>query len=488
MLPSAEQINRFLTSLSVATKRVRPVNVPTHIFLEVTNRCNLSCVMCGRTHDRRYKNQDFVGDMPLQIVRRLDRLYNRSSFVVATGLGEPFLNPEFVSILEYLKKKNATVSLTSNGTCLEEDQARALVDAAVDRIVLSIDSPDRDTFKQIRIGADLDQILENVERLAEIREESGRRLPYMILEFVAMAKNFHQLPALADLARRLRFDEVIVQNLFKHFAPGYNSFYQQNRLSALETEDVLSYWNEFQQRLDRYDIALYSPFQNGGIDQYLSKSGPSEREKTSSSSGFLGYIDQPKPFEHIQDTCRVTGWALGKRGFPRTEISIESSTDALCIPLSPTMVRTDVLPSLPSTYPQESLCGFDQTVDISGVEPGVYTLCLRVRERNEDPARVLARQQLFVSGEDELEMYCSQPWSTIYVAWDGKVRTCCFNEYVLGDLNRNSFPTIWRGKTYRTLRKRVIAGNALDECADCLAGKSTPNYVPDLRDFLRAKH
>jgi MoaA/NifB/PqqE/SkfB family radical SAM enzyme len=484
MRPSAKQLNSFLTSLSVSTRQVRPLNGPTHIFLEVTNRCNLSCVMCGRTHDRRYKDKSFLGDMSLKLAQALDGIYGRSSFVVATGLGEPFLNPEFISILRYLKEKKAIVSLTSNGTLLGEKQARALVDEAVDRVVFSIDSPDPETFKKIRLGADLNQILKNIERLADVRERSGQSLPYMILEFVAMAKNLHQLPDVADLARALGFDEVIVQNLFKHFAPGYNSFYQKNRLSALEPEQVLSYWNEFQDRLKRYSIALYSPFQNDGIDQYLSKGTLSVRQESRGSCDFLGYIDRPKPMEHLHGSCRVTGWALGKNGFPITEVSFENSTESLDLPLFAKLDRKDVLTSLPSSLPQEARCGFDQTVDISSLEAGVYTLTLKVREQERQNPHTLARQQVFVSSQRDLRMYCSQPWSTIYVSWDGKVRTCCFNEYLLGDLAQNPFSEIWRGKAYRDLRRRVIRGEALDECADCLAGKSTPNYVSSLRDFF----
>jgi radical SAM protein with 4Fe4S-binding SPASM domain len=94
---------------------------------------------------------------------------------------------------------------------------------------------------------------------------------------------------------------------------------------------------------------------------------------------------------------------------------------------------------------------------------------------------------VYLSSRRELRMYCSQPWSTIYLSWDGKLRTCCFNEYVLGDLDKSSFSEIWRGKRYRALRRKVIQGQPLNECADCLAGKSTPDYVSPLSDFLRLK-
>jgi len=424
--------------------------------------------------------------MPLAVARKLDNIYSRSSYVVATGLGEPFLNPDLLSILRYLKEKEAIVSLTSNGTVLTEERAQSLVDARVDRIVFSVDSPDPKTFSQIRIGADLAQILRNIERLVEIRAGSGQSLPYLILEVVAMAKNFHQLPQVADLAHRLGFDEVIVQNLFKHFAPGYDSFYRKNRLSALQPEDALAFWNEFQDRLKRYSIALYSPFQDGGIHDYLRKRETDQETESGMTADFLGYIDRPKPMENLGSSFQVAGWVLGKSGFPFTKVKVESSTDTVETPVSASLLRPDVLSSLPPSFPREPRCGFESAIDVTHLDPGVYTLSLRVRKEENQNWKTLTRQQVVIGGETDLRMYCSQPWSTIYVAWNGKIRTCCFNEYVLGDLQRTPFPKVWKGGPYKELRRKVILGQALEECADCLAGKSTPNDIVSLREFLQS--
>ena len=98
--PFLKTTNQLTAALSAKSRRVRPWNTPTHIFLEVTNRCNLSCVMCGRTHDRRYKDEAFTGDISLETVRKLEPFYRSSTFVTATGLGEPFLNPQMTEILK----------------------------------------------------------------------------------------------------------------------------------------------------------------------------------------------------------------------------------------------------------------------------------------------------------------------------------------------------------------------------------------------------
>ncbi len=441
--------------------------------------------MCGRTHDKRYRDESFTGDISLDLIRKLDPFYLPSTFVTATGLGEPFLNPQMGQILAYLKKRRATVSMTSNATCLTDDIARSLVEIRLDRIVFSIDSPDEKTFQRIRVGANLADVLNNIRRLTKARASAGSSKPFMILEFVAMAQNFPQLPAVADLAAELGFDEVIVQNLFKAFDPGYNAFYQKNKLSALDPVEALGYWTEFADRLAKRKIRLYSPFAGGGIQNYLRGRDESAGRTLKSSQGLLGFIDAPVAMAYVEGSCVVSGWALSKGGVPRAEVVFENATQTVARTLDLGQPRPDILSFLPEDFPQEANCGFSQEVDLSTMQPGVAAMSLRVTEKPGLPAKVLARHQILVKAPESYRMYCTQPWSTIYVTWDGKVRTCCFHELALGDLNRQGIEEIWTGENYRRLRRQVIAGEVIAECMDCLAGKSNPNYIRDLGSWFR---
>ena len=478
--PFLKTTNQLTAALSARSGRVSPWNTPTHIFLEATNRCNLSCVMCGRTHDRRYKDAAFTGDISLETVRTLEPFYRPSTFVTATGLGEPFLNPEMTGILKCLKKHAACVSMTSNGTVLDEKLSAEVIDTGLDRIVFSVDSPVAKTFRRIRVGTSLDQVLGNIETFSRQRSKSGRRVPYMILEFVAMAQNFEQLPEIADLATRVDFDEVIVQNLFKAFDPGYNAFYQKSKLAALSPDRVLQSWEEFCARLQRHGIRLYSPFSHGGIHDYVAQSDEALPRRAPRGADFMGFIDEPKTQEQVIVPFRISGWVLGQSGVPAAEIGLENANQVLKFPVEFTIERPDVLPHLPAGFPAISRCGFSHDVTRLDLEPGVYTLSLFAPEGSAAHQLTVARHQLVLGDSLGQQMYCTQPWTTIYVTWDGKLRTCCFNEYQLGNLNESSALEAWRGPAYREFREQVVSGHVIPDCLDCLAGKSVPN---DLRDF-----
>lgn len=69
---------------------------------------------------------------------------------------------------------------------------------------------------------------------------------------------------------------------------------------------------------------------------------------------------------------------------------------------------------------------------------------------------------------------CSRMWFNPVITWDGKVIPCCFDkdaEYVMGDLNQDSFREIWTGPKYRIFRKSILTGrNMIEMCRNCSSG------------------
>jgi radical SAM protein with 4Fe4S-binding SPASM domain len=75
---------------------------------------------------------------------------------------------------------------------------------------------------------------------------------------------------------------------------------------------------------------------------------------------------------------------------------------------------------------------------------------------------------------------CARLWFNPVITWDGKVIPCCFDkdaEYVMGDLNNDSFREIWNGPKYRIFRKRILSGrHMIDICRNCTSGLSGVRY------------
>jgi radical SAM protein with 4Fe4S-binding SPASM domain len=69
---------------------------------------------------------------------------------------------------------------------------------------------------------------------------------------------------------------------------------------------------------------------------------------------------------------------------------------------------------------------------------------------------------------------CLRLWLNPVITWDGKVIPCCFDkdaELVMGDLNEESFRSIWNGRKYCEFREKIVTGrNKIDICRNCTSG------------------
>ena len=69
---------------------------------------------------------------------------------------------------------------------------------------------------------------------------------------------------------------------------------------------------------------------------------------------------------------------------------------------------------------------------------------------------------------------CMRLWFNPVVTWDGKVVPCCFDKdasHIMGDLNNESFSSIWKGTKYRTFRRNVLSDRKMIEiCRNCTSG------------------
>lgn len=84
---------------------------PTGLMLELTNRCNLHCIICPREYI--YGKQMDQGCMPLEKAKQIiDEIYPYLDSIGLTGLGETFLYPHLAEIVQYIKQKRKGIQIT----------------------------------------------------------------------------------------------------------------------------------------------------------------------------------------------------------------------------------------------------------------------------------------------------------------------------------------------------------------------------------------
>ena len=180
------------------------------IYVEITGRCNLNCRMCYRRSWR-----ESPGDMPEDTFRALMEqlgVFTGIKEMVLGGIGEPLFNPRFGEMLDAAAGLKLDLTITTNGTLLDSAAIESILRNRVSRLVISVDSPEEETFTSIRQSA-LSRILENQRVLTERRKLAGMQKLVLAWEFVVMESNYRHLPELVKLASETGVEELFVSHL-----------------------------------------------------------------------------------------------------------------------------------------------------------------------------------------------------------------------------------------------------------------------------------
>ena len=153
---------------------------PLHLDVDPTNRCNLSCPICPRTHylrtGRRAWNPAGVwGDMDFTLYERLieEGAAGGLRSVKLNFLGEPLLAPRLTDMVRRAAQAGLWVMLNTNATLLTEARAEALLTAGLTDIFFSFDSPYEEQYEKARPGADYKGVLANIRAFMAVRERLG---------------------------------------------------------------------------------------------------------------------------------------------------------------------------------------------------------------------------------------------------------------------------------------------------------------------------
>jgi len=177
--PSEEAAEARLVDLGDRGK----VAFPKLIEFELSNACNLECVMChGGFSSSIRKNRENLPLLPnpydAEFVRQLDDFIPHLEEAKFLG-GEPFIIGVYYDIWDRMieLKPDIVTSITTNGSILNK-RIKRIVERLNVIIVMSIDSMVRETYNKIRINSDFDQVQRSIEYYIGQCRAKGQRLAF----------------------------------------------------------------------------------------------------------------------------------------------------------------------------------------------------------------------------------------------------------------------------------------------------------------------
>ncbi len=156
-------------------------HLPTNLQFELTNICNLNCVMCPSQKQTRQR-----GHIDKQTYMSILDSYGKGLEIIDFSLmGETLIHPEYDWFIKEAKRRGIRVVLSTNATFLTEENSRKIIDAGVDIFIISIDDVDGGSYNEIRKGANFDKVMENTRKFLALND----RKIFTIIQMIQMSIN-----------------------------------------------------------------------------------------------------------------------------------------------------------------------------------------------------------------------------------------------------------------------------------------------------------
>lgn len=188
--------------LSKLESKLVVTEYPLNIGVEVTNFCNLNCIMCGNdklTRPRGYMSMDLYKRIIDETARE-----NKNTRIWLDFYGEALLaGYKLYYMIDYAQKSGLeNICINTNGTLLKKEYAEMLLDSGVNYISIDCDGYSKEVYEKIRVGADRDKFYSNIEYL--LKEKKRRNLDTVIdVKIIEMEENKEEIPQIIEHWRGL---------------------------------------------------------------------------------------------------------------------------------------------------------------------------------------------------------------------------------------------------------------------------------------------
>ncbi len=118
---------------------------PLYIKIKLIWSCNLRCGMCNHWRDPVQPPLDTAFYRGL--IDELAQLGTRK--IHLTG-GEPTLRPDLEDLIAHMSHRGIRATMTTNASLITAERARSLVEAGLNKVNISIDSPDPEVHDRVR--------------------------------------------------------------------------------------------------------------------------------------------------------------------------------------------------------------------------------------------------------------------------------------------------------------------------------------------------
>ena len=184
---------------------------PFTFFIEPTNLCNLHCFECPVGLKLLKRPQ---GVMRFEDYKKIiDNISAHAWYILLYFQGEPAINPDLVNMVNYAYQKKIYTVISTNGTRLANKKfCREIAESQLGELIISLDGATEETYKIYRQGGLFRRVIKGIRLLTETRRRLNKKLPRIVIQFLVMRHNEHEMEAIKKLGKELDVDSVIFKS------------------------------------------------------------------------------------------------------------------------------------------------------------------------------------------------------------------------------------------------------------------------------------
>jgi len=196
-------------SLPFKLKHGDSIDYPQYIWIDITNECNLRCIMCPQSKGLRREKMTMGMDTFTKII---DQVCVSSPRIILHVSGEPLLNKNVFEMIRYVKAKGCKATMFTNATLLTREVSVRILDTLLDNIFFSFDGPTPEIYEKIRVGANFDRVRSNIETFLKLRSEMKKKKLIAIIEIISMRETEKHIPDFIEYWEKKGVDRIGVRS------------------------------------------------------------------------------------------------------------------------------------------------------------------------------------------------------------------------------------------------------------------------------------
>lgn len=180
--------------------------MPVAASIEPINRCNLRCPECPAGTGTLSRP---AGKIEPEMFRTiLDQLSPELIWLTLYFQGEPFLHSHLFDFISQARQRGIYVITSTNGHFLNEDTVRQTILSGLNRLIISVDGYDQESYEKYRVGGSYEKVLSGIRQLVSEKKRLKRDSPVLEWQSLVLRHNEDHLDEIRRTAKSLGVDKV----------------------------------------------------------------------------------------------------------------------------------------------------------------------------------------------------------------------------------------------------------------------------------------